>query len=629
VPVVNLPSRYSYSHFHRLGHKMARVMTTRVVLALLSPLVCLGDLPVHCLRHQIVGNWEFELSPMQNKRSSCGHGHPDAEGAQPSLQFFQSLGQTEIKRFTVQDPNTVTSEEGTAGTWTMIYDEGFEVAIGDEVFFAFSKFEYVQDANTGERVNVSHCDQTEVGWYHNLGRNLWGCYTGRKVDAIVVDASTNDNHKQITSITQTQASPPKESLSSISSQTSAAASDTDQQGADDESSDTANQASDNGSDSNNQAADEGSSDTNNQDSEESAQDTAPSPPPPALTEIESTQAEWMEPVEYKPWVPSEGFDKPMASAWQQSVAEALNFLQLGWHATVYDMFLGKTPRQLNKLAGVRRNIPRHPIRRHQKASKFNSFLSVATRTRRSVGGDSFDWRHKDGRNWLEAVVSQGDCGSCYTIATVHMLTARNKIRTGNINEPTFSVSFPLYCSEYNQGCDGGYGFLQSKWSEDIGLVPEQCAPFSQGGGTCQLSANCDMGATRYRASNHRYIGGYYGGGDAELIQQELVNNGPLVMSFEPKEDFMYYKAGIYKSGPNRIHQEWEQVDHAVLLSGYGSEKGQPYWTMQNSWGNSWGEAGFFRMARGIDESGCESIAVAADVTTESDNKVLDQFLANL
>jgi len=612
-------------------------------LVLLSPLLCVADLPVHCLRHQIVGDWEFELSPMQNRRSSCGHRHPDAEGAQPSLQFLHSLGQTEIKRFSMQDPNTVTGEDGTSGTWTMIYDEGFEVAIGDSVFFAFSKFEYVQDANTGERVNVSHCDQTEVGWYHNPGRNLWGCYTGRKADAVVADASQSDNQDQIASTTQMPASPPKASLSWISSQTSVAASDNDQQGSDDESSDTTNQASDTGSDSSksdtgsdssNQAADGVSSDntndnTNNQASEESTQDTAPSPPPPAVPEMDSTQAEWIEPVEYKPWVPTEGFDKPMASAWQQSVAEALNFLQLGWKATVYQMFLGKTPRQLNKLAGVRRDMPRHHVDRKQKVSTFNSFLGVHTRTRRSIGGDSFDWRRKDGRNWLESVVSQGDCGSCYTIATVHMLTARNKIRTGNINEPTFSVSFPLYCSEYNQGCDGGYGFLQSKWSEDVGLIPEQCAPFSQGGGSCQLAPNCEMGATRYRASGHRYIGGYYGGSDAELIQQELVNNGPLVMSFEPKEDFMYYKAGIYKSGPNKIHQEWEQVDHAVLLSGYGSEKGQPYWTMQNSWGTSWGEAGFFRMARGIDESGCESIAVAADVTTESDNKVLDQFLANL
>ena len=44
-----------------------------------------------------------------------------------------------------------------------------------------------------------------------------------------------------------------------------------------------------------------------------------------------------------------------------------------------------------------------------------------------------------------------------------------------------------------QGCDGGYGFLQSKWTEDVGLVPESCAPFSEGGGSCQIAKGCQGG----------------------------------------------------------------------------------------------------------------------------------------
>jgi len=244
--------------------------------------------------------------------------------------------------------------------------------------------------------------------------------------------------------------------------------------------------------------------------------------------------------------------------------------------------------------------------------------------------DAFDWRNANGQDWLQPVVTQGDCGSCYTIATVHMLTARNRIRNGDKSQPAFSVSFPLYCSEYNQGCDGGYGFLQTKWSEDVGLVPEACARFSQGGGSCHIARGCELGQKRYRAINHHYVGGYYGGSAEEQIKNELMTDGPLVMSFEPKEDFMYYKNGVYRSGPGKIHQEWEQVDHAVLLVGYGSSKhGQPFWTMQNSWGDDWGEDGYFRMARGSDESGCESIVVAADVAAEDDNKVLDAFISNL
>jgi len=250
------------------------------------------------------------------------------------------------------------------------------------------------------------------------------------------------------------------------------------------------------------------------------------------------------------------------------------------------------------------------------------------RIRRSLDSEEFDWRNKDGKNFLEPVVTQGDCGSCYTISTIHMLTARNKIRAGSTSEPSFSVSFPLYCSEYNQGCDGGYGFLMSKWNEDVGLVPASCYPLSTGGGSCKVTPNCDLGSKRYRAHNHHYVGGYYGGSNADNIRKELVEKGPLVMSFEPHEDFMYYKSGVYKSGA-RIHEEWEQVDHAVLLVGYGMEKSQAYWTMQNSWGTDFGEDGYFRMARGDDESSCESIVVSADVVQEKSNPVLDDFIESL
>jgi len=57
------------------------------------------------------------------------------------------------------------------------------------------------------------------------------------------------------------------------------------------------------------------------------------------------------------------------------------------------------------------------------------------------------------------------------------------------------------------------------------------------------------------------------------------------------------------------------TNHAVLLVGYGTddETGEDYWIVKNSWGTRWGEDGFFRIRRGVDECGIESIAVEVTV----------------
>lgn len=273
-----------------------------------------------------------------------------------------------------------------------------------------------------------------------------------------------------------------------------------------------------------------------------------------------------------------------------------------------------------------------------KTPRAQSFLQ---RTRATKMPESFDWSNVSGADWLEPVMDQADCGSCYVSSSMRMLSVRHKIRQNDPNALPWSINMPLHCGEYNQGCKGGYGSLVSKWGEDVGLLPATCMRYDTKG-SCKLECDLDkLEGKRFRAANHRFVGGFYGNSSARLMMDEIYHNGPIVVSFEPAEDFMFYSDGIYKSAAkpkatkttlieSRMTQPWEQVDHAVLAVGWGVEDGKKYWLVQNSWGQDWGEEGFFRITRDEDDSGIESIPEAADVVEDEQNGArVKEFFAQL
>ena len=103
------------------------------------------------------------------------------------------------------------------------------------------------------------------------------------------------------------------------------------------------------------------------------------------------------------------------------------------------------------------------------------------------------------------------------------------------------------------------------------------------------------------------------------MMHELVSSGPLAVGITVPRSFEEYRSGVYiedKTVDQRVdgpYEPFEPTGHAVLIVGYGVDKGVKYWRVKNSWGRHFGETGYFRVRRGTDEISIESMAVTADV----------------
>ncbi|KAG5837097.1 dipeptidyl peptidase 1 [Anguilla anguilla] len=280
----------------------------------------------------------------------------------------------------------------------------------------------------------------------------------------------------------------------------------------------------------------------------------------------------------------------------------INAVQTSWKATAYSEHESFTIEELIRRAGGRDSrIP----------SRVKPAPVTAEAAKLAAGlPEHWDWRNVNGVNYLTPVRNQASCGSCYSFATMGMLEARIRIRTNNTQTPVLSPQQVVSCSQYSQGCDGGFPYLIGKYIQDFGIVEESCFPYIGSNSPCDVKPGC----LRHYTSEYHYVGGFYGACNEAAMMAELVRDGPMGVAFEVYPDFMHYKEGIYHhTGLTDEVNPFELTNHAVLLVGYGKchKTGQKYWIVKNSWGTGWGEDGFFRIRRGSDECSIESIAVAA------------------
>lgn len=229
---------------------------------------------------------------------------------------------------------------------------------------------------------------------------------------------------------------------------------------------------------------------------------------------------------------------------------------------------------------------------------------------------ALDWRNRFGQNWIPKIRNQGHCGSCYAFAFMTVMESRLRIATKNPNRPLMSPQHVVSCSVYNQGCDGGFPFLVGKHIEHFGAVSEKCFPYVASDSQCSRSCGAKP---EFPIAETRYVGNYFGNNSEEAMMRELMS-GPITVAFESPKTLFAYKGGIF-TGPRPRSEDqqvkgvrpWQHTNHAVVAVGWGSSivNGQrvKYWIFQNSWGETWGESGHFRIIRGRDECGVESMSV--------------------
>ena len=89
--------------------------------------------------------------------------------------------------------------------------------------------------------------------------------------------------------------------------------------------------------------------------------------------------------------------------------------------------------------------------------------------------------------------------------------------------------------------------------------------------------------------------------DEVELKEAVYNYGPTSVCFEVVDGFSDYTSGVYTS--TTCGNTQQDVNHAVLAVGYGTENGMDYWLVKNSWSDTWGDEGFFKIERGVNMCG--------------------------
>ncbi|CAG7866618.1 unnamed protein product [Brassica rapa] len=222
---------------------------------------------------------------------------------------------------------------------------------------------------------------------------------------------------------------------------------------------------------------------------------------------------------------------------------------------------------------------------------------------KNLPGD-FDWRD---RGAVTPVKNQGACGSSWSFSTTGALEGAHFLATGKL--VSLSEQQLVDCDHQcdpeveglcDSGCNGGLMNIASEYTfETGGLMREEDYPYT---GTTDGDGICKLDKSKIVASVFNFS---VVSSNEDQIAANLVKNGPLAVAINSA----YMKT--YVGGVLCPYMCSRSLNHGVLLVGYGSEgsrfKEKPHWIIKNSWGETWGESGFFKLCKGRNICGFGSL----------------------
>ena len=210
-----------------------------------------------------------------------------------------------------------------------------------------------------------------------------------------------------------------------------------------------------------------------------------------------------------------------------------------------------------------------------------------------------DWRqnHK-----VSSVKNQEHCGGCWAFSSSGAIESAWAIQNNVLYNLSQQELIDCSVDYGNHGCGGGAMDLGFQYVIDNGLCTNLSYPYVASDQECQKDCTSVINISKYGDLKQ----------NDETNLKKGVSQQPVSVAIQAnKRSFQLYQSGIYSDLDCGT-----ELDHGVLVVGYGHdiESGMNYWIIKNSWGTEWGENGYIRIQKDIeDERGLCGIAMQPSI----------------